>query len=77
VIDKNSKLYQAQDFYSAGNFKAARKLLKKIIADKNSSKEELDIAYKLLKATGIDPAATAIFGATFFVIIFLIIKYIL
>ena len=71
-----TKIDQAERCYEAGDFRSARRLATEVLSVEGGGKEE-SRARKLLKATGIDPAAVGVFVLTLGLFVFLIVHYVI
>ena len=75
LIDE--KIEQAEKFYTSGNFVKSKQILNEIISGQSVTDEQKQRAIALQKKMTTDPAAIIGFGATLFVLLFLVIKYLL
>lgn len=67
----------AHNAYQQGNFALIRRTLHKLEADSSLSEKERSTVQKIQSKIAIDPITSVGFGVTFFVLLFLTIKYIL
>ena len=76
VSSPEDTIKAAERFQRAGDLKTARRLAREALEQPGASDEVSERAQQLLKASGIDPVAIAIFGFTLCVLLFLIIRYV-
>lgn len=67
----------AERSYRAGDFKTARRLAREAIEQAGSKGEIGERAEKILKGSGVDPVAIAVFAFTLCLLLFLIVRYVL
>jgi len=77
VNDISKEIDAAEASYNRGDFRAARKICKRIIAKDDLDSDIFRRAQRILAATGIDPVAKIVFAVTFFLLLFLTYKYII
>jgi uncharacterized protein YerC len=66
----------AQNLVSKGDYRQARKTIRKIKTDAGLSDDDLARKKRILAATGVDPYVVTIIAFTFAVWAFLFIKYV-
>jgi hypothetical protein len=67
----------AERSYRAGDFKTARRLAREAIEQAGAEGEIGERAAQILKASGVDPVAIAVFSFTLLLLLFLIVRYVL
>jgi hypothetical protein len=77
VSSPEDTIKAAERFQRAGDLKTARRLAREALEGAGENREIAERAEKLLRASGIDPVAIAVFGLTLCVLLFLIIRYVL
>jgi hypothetical protein len=67
----------ARRHYLAGDHRAARRLAREALERAPGSDPIARQAREILRSTGIDPLAIAVFGLTLMVLVFLVFRYVL
>ncbi len=78
-MDQNNQeiISRAQDLVSKGDYRQARKVIRKVKTDTGLSEEDLAHKKRILAVTGIDPYVVTIIAFTFVVWAYLFIKYVI
>jgi proline dehydrogenase len=77
VSSPEQTLKLAERSYRAGDFKTARRLAREVIEQTDPDGEIGERAAQILKASGVDPVAIAVFAFTLALLLFLIVRYVL
>jgi hypothetical protein len=77
VSSPEEKIERAERYYRAGDHKTARQLAREALEQSRGEGAVAERAAEILKASGIDPVAIAVFGVSLALLLFLIIRYVL
>jgi len=77
VSSPEETIKSAERHYRAGDLKTARRLAREALERSGDRAEIAEKAARILKASGTDPVAIAVFVFTLCVLLFLIVRYVL
>ena len=75
-LSTTEKVDRAESLYSTGDFKAARSLARQILSADDASADHRASAGRILRSSGIDPAAVVVYGLSLGLLAYLLIRYV-